>query len=403
MLPKTKGDICMGKLSMDLYLANISKRYKAANKIEKGKLLNELCESSGFHKKHAIRLLNSSAKKRTKKTNQGRPKIYPESDYLLPLKRVWLLSDQLCGKRLKMALPLWLPHYGQAYDTLEPGIYEGLLSMSAATIDRLLAPLRVKFKRSLSGTKPGSILKKHIPVKTNQWDEDRPGFLEADTVAHCGTSLSGNFVWSLTMTDINSGWTELRAVWNKGATGVVSQIEDIEQCLPFLILGFDCDNGSEFLNWHLMHYFSNEAGAHRIHFTRSRPYHSDDNAHVEQKNWTHVRQLFGYARFDKEALVELMNDLYKNEVSKMNNFFLPNFKLIEKQRVQSKIIKKHSKPETPYQRLINSEYVSLDKKKELTEIYNRLNPFELQKIIQKKLKRIFALVNVKSDSKMRYI
>lgn len=393
----------MGKLSMDLYLANISKRYKAANKIEKGKLLNELCESSGFHKKHAIRLLNSSAKKRTKKTNQGRPKIYPESDYLLPLKRVWLLSDQLCGKRLKMALPLWLPHYGQAYDTLEPGIYEGLLSMSAATIDRLLAPLRVKFKRSLSGTKPGSILKKHIPVKTNQWDEDRPGFLEADTVAHCGTSLSGNFVWSLTMTDINSGWTELRAVWNKGATGVVSQIEDIEQCLPFLILGFDCDNGSEFLNWHLMHYFSNEAGAHRIHFTRSRPYHSDDNAHVEQKNWTHVRQLFGYARFDKEALVELMNDLYKNEVSKMNNFFLPNFKLIEKQRVQSKIIKKHSKPETPYQRLINSEYVSLDKKKELTEIYNRLNPFELQKIIQKKLKRIFALVNVKSDSKMRYI
>lgn len=393
----------MGKLSMDLYLANISKRYKTANKIEKGKLLNELCESSGFHKKHAIRLLNSSAKKRTKKPNQGRPKIYPESDYLLPLKRVWLFSDQLCGKRLKMALPLWLPHYGQAYDTLEPGIYEGLLSMSAATIDRLLAPLRVKFKRSLSGTKPGSILKKHIPVKTNQWDEDRPGFLEADTVAHCGTSLSGNFVWSLTMTDINSGWTELRAVWNKGATGVVSQIEDIEQCLPFLILGFDCDNGSEFLNWHLMHYFSNEAGAHRIHFTRSRPYHSDDNAHVEQKNWTHVRQLFGYARFDKEALVELMNDLYKNEVSKMNNFFLPNFKLIEKQRVQSKIIKKHSKPETPYQRLINSEYVSLDKKKELTEIYNRLNPFELQKIIQKKLKRIFALVNVKSDSKMRYI
>ena len=205
------------------------------------------------------------------------------------------------------------------------------------------------------------------------------------------------------MTDICSGWTELRAVWNKGATGVVSQIEDIELCLPFLILVFDCDNGSEFLNWHLMHYFSNEEGAHRIHFTRSRPYHSDDNAHVEQKNWTHVRQLFGYARFDNEKLVELMNDLYKNEVSQMNNFFLPNFKLIAKQRVQSKIIKKHAKPATPYQRLMNSEHIDANKKKELTEIYETLNPFLLQKAIQKKLKRIFAMVNVKTDSKMRYI
>ena len=205
------------------------------------------------------------------------------------------------------------------------------------------------------------------------------------------------------MTDINCGWTELRAVWNKGATGVVSQIKDIEENLPFLILGFDCDNGSEFLNWHLMHYFSNEAGAHRIHFTRSRPYHSDDNAHVEQKNWTHVRQLMGYSRLDNEALVELMNDLYKNEVSQMNNFFLPNFKLIEKQRVQAKIIRKHSKPETPYQRLIKSEHISEDKKCELTERYNQLNPFMLQKAIQKKLKRIFSLVNIKTDSKMRYI
>jgi len=393
----------MGKLSMELYLKNLSKRYRAAGKREKGLLLQELCDSSGYHKKHAIRLLNTVRKKKKRKIKTGRPNVYPENIYIEPLKRIWLLSDQLCGKRLKMALPLWLPFYGNAYGVLEPGVYKGLLSMSAATIDRLLAPLRVKYKRSLSGTKPGSILKKHIPVKTNQWDEDKPGFLEADTVAHCGSSLSGSFVWSLTMTDICSGWTELRAVWNKGATGVVSQIEDIEFCLPFLILGFDCDNGSEFLNWHLMHYFSNAEGAHRIHFTRSRPYHSDDNAHVEQKNWTHVRQLFGYARFDNEALVELMNDLYKNEVSQMNNFFLPNFKLIAKQRVQSKIIKKHAKPATPYQRLMNSEHIDVDKKKELTEVYKQLNPFVLQKAIQKKLKRIFSMINVKTDSKMRYI
>ncbi|WP_158618555.1 integrase [Legionella sp. km535] len=388
---------------MELYLKNLSKRYKAASKREKGSILQELCEASGYHKKHAIRLLNTAPKRPKRKMKTGRPNVYPEEQYQEPLKRIWLLSDQPCGKRLKMILPLWLPFYEEAYEAIEHSVYEGLLSMSAATIDRLLTPLRVKYKRSYGGTKPGSILKKHIPVKTNQWDEHKPGYLEADTVAHCGSSLSGNFVWSLTMTDICSGWTELRAVWNKGATGVVSQIEDIEHCLPFLILGFDCDNGSEFLNWHLMHYFSNEEGAHRIHFTRSRPYHSDDNAHVEQKNWTHVRQLFGYARFDNQALVALMNDLYKNEVSQMNNFFLPNFKLIEKQRVQAKIIKKHSKPETPYQRLMKSEFITVEKKAELTETYNQLNPFKLQKAIQKKLKRIFAIVNIKTDSKMNYI
>lgn len=389
----------MGKLSMELYLKNVSKRYKVANKKEKGKILEELCDSSGFHKKHAIRLLNMPPKRRKQREKHGRPNMYPPALYLEPLKRVWLLSDQLCGKRLKMALPLWLPYYGEAHGALEPEVYRGLLSMSAATIDRLLESSRVKYKRSLSGTKPGSLLKKHIPINTDQWDEKMPGYLEADTVAHCGASLSGSFVWSLTMTDINSGWTEMRAVWNKGSIGVVAQIQDIEHCLPFPILGFDCDNGSEFLNWHLMHYFSNEQGFQRVQFTRSRPYHSDDNAHVEQKNWTHVRQLFGYNRFDNQSVIELMNDLYSNEVSQMNNFFLPNFKLIEKQRIKSKVIKKHSKPETPYQRLIQSEHISADKKQELTDMYNQLNPFVLQKLIQKKLKRIFAMINIKDVSK----
>lgn len=393
----------MGKLSMDLYLISLSKRYKAANKHEKGVILTELCESSGFHKKHAIRLLNAFPKKRQRQINKGRPCLYSATLYLEPLKRIWLLSDQLCGKRLKMALPLWLPYYGQAYEILDPMVYEGLLSMSSATIDRLLASSRIKSKRSMCGTKPGSILKKHIPIKTDQWDAEKPGFLEADTVAHCGTSLSGSFAWSLTMTDINSGWTELRAVWNKGATGVVTQIKDIEGCLPFDILGFDCDNGSEFLNWHLMHYFSNEQGSHRIQFTRSRPYHSDDNAHVEQKNWTHVRQLFGYERFENQAVVELMNTLYKNEISQLNNYFLPNFKLIKKERVESKIIKKHDVPATPYQRLMLSKHITEGKKQELTEIYNQLNPFELKKTIQKKLNIIFSIIHVTGDENICYI
>ena len=394
----------MGKLSMDLYLSSLSNRYKTAGKREKGIILNELCESSGFHKKHAIRLLNSAMKRRQPKKNRGgRPPIYPAKLYLEPLKRIWLMSDQLCGKRLKMALPLWLPHYGGAYEVLEPEIYTGLLSISPATIDRLLSSSGVKCRRSMCGTKPGSILKKHILIKTDQWNEEEPGFLEADTVAHCGTSLAGSFAWSLTMTDINSGWTELRAVWNKGAIGVVTQIEDIEDSLPFAILGFDCDNGSEFLNWHLMRYFTDEKGKQRLQFTRSRPYHSDDKAHVEQKNWTHVRQLFGYERFDNQAVVAMMNELYKNEVSLMNNYFLPNFKLIEKQRVDSKIIKKHSKPATPYQRLLESKHISELKKQELTEIYNQLNPFELKKTIQKKLNVIFSMIHPENAQNMCYI
>lgn len=389
----------MGKLSMELYLQNLSKRYKLANKYEKGEIIKELCEASGYHRKHAIRLLNKAHKKHRQPMKTGRPKLYADNIYLEPLKRIWLLTDQICGKRLKMALPLWLPFYGEAYGELEQKVYDGLLSMSAATIDRMLAQIRTQYKRSHGGTKPGSILKKHIAIKTDQWDEEKPGFLEADTVAHCGTSLTGSFVWSLTMTDIYSGWTENRAVWNKGATGVLNQVSDIENHLPFSILGFDSDNGNEFLNWHLINYFSNEQGERRIMLTRSRPYHSDDNAHVEQKNWTHVRQLFGYYRFDNPNLVELMNDLYKNEVSQLNNFFMPNFKLIQKQRVDSKIIKRHSKPATPYQRLTQSKYISEATKNELASQYTELNPFILQKNIQKKLKRIFTMVNIKGDKK----
>lgn len=393
----------MGKLSMDLYLDNMLKRYKSANRRRKGELLDELCAASGYHKKHAIRLLNKRKKRRLgPKETRGRPEKYPHNLYLEPLKNIWLSADQLCGKRLKMALPLWLPHYSEEYGELAPAVYQGLLGMSASTIDRLLASSRVKCRKGLSGTKPGKILKKHIPIKTDQWDETMPGFLEADTVAHCGTSLEGSFAWSLTMTDIYSGWTENRAVWNKGAIGVLNQISDIESRLPFEILGFDSDNGSEFLNWHLIRYFTNEERPKHIQFTRSRPYHSDDNAHVEQKNWTHVRQVFGYERFSNQAVVELMNELYKNEMSQMNNYFLPNTKLTEKQRVESKIIKKHDKPATPYQRLMQSEHISELKKNELTETYNSLNPFELKKAIKKKVDRIFRLINTNNGKKVCY-
>ncbi|MCX7120855.1 MAG: hypothetical protein NTZ67_03645 [Gammaproteobacteria bacterium] len=236
------------------------------------------------------------------------------------------------------------------------------------------------------------MLKKRIPIKTDQWDEKQPGFVEADLVAHCGTSLMGDFIWSLTLTDIYSGWTENRAVWNKGATGVVDQIHDIENNLPFEILGFDCDNGSEFLNQYLIRYFQNRPS--EVQFTRSRPYHSNDNAHVEQKNWTHVRQLFGYHRIEDKTLLEKMNVLYKNESSLLHNYFYPATKLIDKRRIQSKIKKVHDKPKTPYQRLMTSEHISAVQKEQLTDIYKKLNPFELKKNQEMKLKTIFQQIDL---------
>ena len=202
-----------------------------------------------------------------------------------------------------------------------------LNSISAATIDRLLKPIRAKIGgRGLSGIKPGKLLKKHIPIQSGVWDVSQPGFMEADTVAHCGDSLAGDFVWSLTMTDICTGWTECRATWNKGADGVMTQIKTIQQALPFPIRGFDCDNGSEFLNWNLLRYF--QSYEQPIKFARSRPYHSNDNAHVEQKNWSCVRQLFGYdrigdarlgARLDRlgrsvKNLVDMVGELRKQDI-----------------------------------------------------------------------------------------
>jgi len=275
-----------------------------------------------------------------------------------------------------------------------------LYSISPATIDRLLKTVRLKHPRKgLSGTKPGRLLKNQIPIKTDHWDVDRPGYFEADTVAHCGNSLAGDFVWSITLTDIKSTWTENRATWNKGSHGVRNQIEDVEKRLSFSILGFDCDNGSEFLNHHLKRYFARRD--HAVQFTRSRPYHKNDNAHVEQKNWTHVRQLFGYDRFDKSCLVDLMNDLYRNEWSLYQNHFCPTMKLIEKKKINSRYYKRYDTPKTPYQRLMESEFISQDAKDSLKDQHVTLNPFELKRAIERKLKHIFKFVTVTSNVRQR--
>jgi hypothetical protein len=270
-------------------------------------------------------------------------------------------------------------------------VVQALRRISRATLDRVLEPTRVKYRgRGRTTTKPGTLLRKQIPIKTNQWDETKPGFLEADTVAHCGESLLGQFAYTIDTVDIATGWTEQRAVWGKGETDILRQIQDIEDSLPFALLGFDCDNGSEFLNWHLMKHLQQRDKP--VQFTRSRPYHKDDNAHVEQKNWTHVRQWLGYHRLDKPVLVGLINDLYTQEWRRYHNFFLPSVKLVEKKLVEGKAIKRYDEPKTPYQRVLESTYVSASVKRSLKQEFDGLNPFRLRKVIEGKLNTIFRIL-----------
>lgn len=393
----------LGRVTMELYIKQLSTRYRQASKKEKGLMLDEFCKTSGYSRKHAIKLIQASKKRLNMPSKQpprrkpGPKPSYQSTELIEALKKIWLATDQMCGKRLKPALRDWLPHYEKHHPSLSKETKAQLKKISSASIDRVLSPFRAKLGKGKNGTKPGTLIKTQIPILTEQWDNSIPGFVEADTVAHCGDSLAGDFVWSLTLTDICTGWTELRALWGKGATGVVNAISDIESTLPFILKGFDSDNGSEFLNYHLLRYFAHpdEKEKLRLKFTRSRPYKKDDNAHVEQKNWTHVRQLVGYHRFDNKNIVELLNQLYANEISKLNNYFCPCVKLLAKERVNSKIKKKHSEPMTPYQRILVSEHISDAKKEMLTQQYQQLDPFELKTSIEKQLSTIFKLVSVK--------
>ena len=373
------------------YVDAVHRRYKSASRSERTIILNELCATCGYNRKYAIRLLRGFKRfTKPKPRKRGKPAVYQKDDILVPLRRIWLEANLPCSKRLQAILPLWLPGYGQYFGQLSEEVTNALLSISPATIDRLLKPVRIQYKkRGRSTTKPGTLLRNQIPILTNQWNESRPGFLEADTVAHCGESLSGMFAYTIDTVDIATTWTEQRATWGKGETGVLKQIEDIEKALPFPLLGFDSDNGSEFLNRTLFKHFTKRK--HPVQFTRSRAYHKDDNAHVEQKNWTHVRQWLGYQRLDNPLAVPLLNDLYRREWRVFHNFFCPSVKLLDKQRIGSKTIKRYDVPKTPYQRVVESPHIPQKTKDAMTKYLETLNPFLLKKALQEKLKKIFSL------------
>jgi hypothetical protein len=384
------------------YLEKMRERYgRMTGKAAKSRIIEEVMEMTGYERKYTIRLLNgkragpAGAKRRGRRSEYG-----PEVEVVL--RRIWKASEYLCGKRLKAAIPVWLESYEKRYGELSAEVRGKVLRISAAQIDRLLAPSKAQQRRRRNGgTKPGSLLKSQIPVRTHYEKLDGPGWLEADTVAHGGDSTSGDFIWSLTFTDVYSGWTENRAVWNKGQAGVVDAVAEVEEALPFALRGFDCDNGSEFLNWHLKAYLEAEHGGPEgrrrrrsfpVRFTRSRPYRKNDNCHVEQKNYTHVRQLLGYDRLDDPALVGKLNALYTEEWMHLHNFFMPCMKLVEKERDGGRTRRKYDQAQTPYQRLLASGKLNAKDKRRLQRVYEALDPFALQQGLEKKLREILKTV-----------
>jgi hypothetical protein len=384
-------------MSNDLKRELITKlrlRYQKSSKKDKSLILNELCANFNYNRKYATRRLNSYVEAK-RKDKRGRKIIYSE-EAIAHLKKLWTLTDQLCSKNLVAALPEWLEHYPDA----SKNIKEQIKRMSPSTIDRRLSRHKAQMGRKLrTGTKPGSLLRHVIPIKPHNYNIDRPGFVEADTVAHCGDSMSGEFIWSLTVTDIKTGWTEDRAIWGKGSGGVIYALNSIQNSLPFDLIALNVDNGTEFLNNHLIRYLSlYDDDKKRIELSRSRPYIKNDNCHVEQKNWTHVRQVFGYERFDNKQLLIPMNEIYSKEQSLLQNFFIPQAKLLRKERIGAKYKRTYDKPKTPYQRILECEAVSEKTKEKLKALYKTLNPFELRKQRQIKINNFTKLYNKKSDT-----
>lgn len=383
----------MSPTSKKDYFKAIALRYRKARRKAKSFILNEFCTTCGYNRKYAIRKLRSfKIRRRPLKPGKklGRSSTYSTLEILKPLREIWLRAGLPCSKRLKAMLGPWLSAYQRRFGYLKTVDRQKLLKISPATIDRILKDDRIRYRgKGRCTTKPGLILKHHIPIQTECWDEKKPGYLEADTVAHCGTSMGGLFAFTLDTVDIATTWTEQRAVWGKGEAGVLEQIKNIEALLPFPLLGFDCDNGPEFLNHHLWTYLRGRKRP--VRFTRSRPYRKDDNAHVEEKNWSKVRQWIGYSRFEDPRIVVLLNDLYTKEWRLFHNFFLPSMKLLEKKRIGSKIVKKYDSPKTPYQRVLESVDVKPKAKKLLKEQIRGLDPFALQEIIKEKIDKIHRL------------
>ena len=365
------------------YLEEIRWRYQKSTKSQKTKILDEFCEVCKYDRKHAIKILRGQLKPRVHRP--GPQSKYGNHEFLLVLIDLWVKMNKICSKKMVAAFPKWLPHYHTSHRYMEL-----LNTISASTIDRLLKPIRKPVIKGFGTTRP-SLVKSRIPLKLIDGDIKFPGYIEADTVSHCGSSVSGEFISSLTMTDLYSGWTENRAIWTKSAINTKKGIAEIEEGLPFTIIGFASDNGTEFLNEEVYKYLKKRTAP--INMVRRRPYKKNDSAHVEQKNWTHVRELFGYQRYENEDLVQRMNEIYKAFWNPLLNYFTPVLKLKEKIRIGGKIKKKYDEPTTPCDRLLKSSYIPQEDKNKLEQKFKSMNPFTLKKMMDEKLKEFFKLAD----------
>jgi uncharacterized UPF0146 family protein len=386
----------------------IAGRYKRARKKEKIRILDEFLHSTGYNRKYAAYVLRMQGKRiRVKegivieadvknRRKRRRPRVY-DDEVLKGLRKIWKMMNYICGKRLAPVMEELILKLQQHKELdIDKETRQKLFRISAATMDRLLSKDRKRLKlKNRSRTKPGTLLKHQIPIRTfSEWDDGRPGFIEMDLVGHDGGDASSEYIQSLNCVDVCTGWTETFAVRNKAQIWVFNGIEDMKSRLPFNLLGIDSDNGSEFINAHLLRYCQSEG----ITFTRSRAYRKNDSCHVEQKNYTAVRQYVGYFRYDTEEELNTMKELYRN-LSLYLNYFHPVMKLKTKERIGSKIKKIYDMPRTPYQRVLKSPEVQEQYKEKIKQVYARLNPAELHRKVVKLQNKLLKITLTKKEKR----
>ncbi len=383
----------MSQHSKKEYFRVMYARYQHAKLTQKSDLLDEVCQVCGYHRKHAIRKFNQPLPDQPRRRQASRHGTTYGTKIIGVLRAVWEVAGYPWSVRLKALLPLWLPWIRVRFQ-LTRHQEQQLLAISSRQMDRRLQTYKTHRKKRMYGrTKPGTLLKHQIPIRTEHWAVTGPGYVEIDLVSHSGNWAEGDFIFSLNLTDIFTGWVETRAVMGKGERGIVAALDQMRMDLPFALRAIDSDNGGEFINAHLYRYCQH----HHIEFTRGRPYKKDDNAHIEQKNWTHVRKLLGWDRYDSPRALAAMNDLYQHEWRTMMNLFQPSVKLQCKKRIGPRLTRHYDAAQTPLDRLLTSKQGDTAKVQSLERHRSKCDPFQLAATIECKVAHVWDLANPKQS------